>query len=252
MLEAIKPLLPSGWAIDEPMFRSLGDADRSRIEARYQTLPDTPQPRRSRTSAEGPASVATAQGVVAPGSSIEGFGKTVGSGSGKAAEGTSAGAGKSPRAVVIGGAAAALVAGGLLALKLLGPSPAGPPVVAATSTSAPTASPSATADATAKPHTVRLVILPEGATVEVDGAPIPVKDGVVEVTGTLGSVHEVRVSMDGEQTTRNVVVAESGPVPAKVQLDVKPPKPGETKPAGPAVRPSGPKPPAAPDLRNQR
>jgi serine/threonine-protein kinase len=257
MLDAIKPLLPHGWAIEEAMLAPLTDAERSRVAPRFVTLPDTP-PRSGRTNAEGSASTTgsrSAPGMIAAptpqAGSLEGFGTTVGTPASGAAGHATAGGSSGSRGLLIAGALLALVAGGALAYKVTSPAAATAP---AASASAAPAAPASAADVAAKARSVRLVILPEGATVEVDGAPTAVKDGVVEIVGALGSVHEVRVSSDGEQVTRNVVVAESGPVPAKVQLDVKAAaKPGTT----PAVRPPpGPaKPPPAsspPDLRNAR
>jgi serine/threonine-protein kinase len=234
MLEAIRPLLPAGWSIDEAMFRPLDDVERSKVEERHLTMPDTPVPRGGRT-APGDA--------VPPGTSIDGFGKTVGERSpGSAATPTPA---LPSRTLIYAGAALALLSGGLLAFELFGSAAAGRHRNDPAAAEPP------------RPRTVRLVVLPEGATVEVDGAPAAVTDGVVEITGTLGSVHEVRLHAGGEQATHGVVVAESGPVPAKVQLDARPaasavpaaaPKPA---PLG-SVRSPGPRPSAPPDLRGQR
>jgi serine/threonine-protein kinase len=224
MLGAIQPLLREGWAIDESMLRPLAEAERGRVEARYATVPDTPMARGGRTNASRTG---------APASSIDGFGSTLGPD-----------AARPGRGLLIAGAAIALTVGGLLAYKLFGAT--GPSTATAPTASASVSAPIASAEAP-KPRTVRLVILPEGASVEVDGASAEVKDGVVEITGALGSVHDVRVSAGGEQLTRSVVVAESGPVPAKVQIEPKAPKPG------PAVRPPTPRPVVtASDLRNQR
>jgi serine/threonine-protein kinase len=101
----------------------------------------------------------------------------------------------------------------------------------------PAPAPAPAAEPASRPRTVRLVVLPEGATVEVDGAPAASKDGVVDITGALGSVHEVRISSGGERTTGEVVVTEGGALPPKIQLDAKAaPPPQVAPPTPPAPR----------------
>lgn len=84
-------------------------------------------------------------------------------------------------------------------------------------------------------RSVKLVILPKDAKVEVGGAPVEVSDGLVEITGALGTVHKVRVTAGGESKLTEVVIAESGPVPAKVEIDAKAPPPAPTASASPAA-----------------
>jgi serine/threonine protein kinase len=80
-----------------------------------------------------------------------------------------------------------------------------------------------TSAADPKPRSVKLVILPKDAKVEVDGAPAETIDGVVEITGTPASVHKVRVTAGGESKLQDVVISENGPVPAKVEVEPKEP-----------------------------
>jgi serine/threonine-protein kinase len=82
------------------------------------------------------------------------------------------------------------------------------------------------------------VVLPEGATVEVDGAPAKPIDGAIEITGALGSVHKVKVATADGKVVRNVVIAEAGAIPPKVEVPAA--KPAEVKSAAP---PQAPKPP---------
>ncbi len=93
-------------------------------------------------------------------------------------------------------------------------------VVRMTATTTSTADASATG--TGKPAPVNrranLVIFPLDAVVEIDGARVPAQDGVVEVTGLIGSVHRVRVSKDGQERSADVVLGESGAEPPKVEL----------------------------------
>jgi serine/threonine-protein kinase len=237
MLADVRALLPRGWEIDEGMLRPLGEAERGRVAQLLAEAPDQPPTRGSR-GAERKVTASGAQTLPlapsAPVTSMDGLGATV-------AQATP----PRSRAALLGGAALALVAGGLLAVEVMGSAPPAPAASAALA--APPPSSAAPAESAPRPRTVRLVILPEGAAVEVDGAPAAVKDGVVEISGALGSVHEVKVSALGEQSTHDVVVAEGGPVPAKIALEGKAPRPPlPTRPAAPRA-PSG-----GPDLRNNR
>ena len=241
MLDAIRPLLPDGWSIDESMFAPLGEVVKNRREPRFETMPDTPIPRGGRTRGDAVLAVTPPS---SPQSSLEGFGKTTGD-----AAGASAGA-RAGRGVVVAATAAALLAGGALAYQVTRPAPVPSPGGVETAKPAPSQAP---VEATSKPRTVELVVLPDGATVEVDGTAVTPRDGVVDITGPLGSVHQVRVSSGGEETTGKVVVTEAGALPAKIQLDVKA-KPAPAPSPGPAPHPVGPRtvPSAQPDLRFQR
>jgi eukaryotic-like serine/threonine-protein kinase len=64
----------------------------------------------------------------------------------------------------------------------------------------------------------RLRIEPGDAVVEIDGVIARVDDGLVELTGPLGSVHHVRLTKGGEAITADVVIAEDGVVPREVRL----------------------------------
>ncbi|WP_437780444.1 hypothetical protein [Sorangium sp. So ce1097] len=60
---------------------------------------------------------------------------------------------------------------------------------------------------------VELAIVPADASVEVDGAPARMKDGKVELTGTLGRVREVRVFKGGHAIEERVSITEAGSLP---------------------------------------
>jgi serine/threonine-protein kinase len=207
-------------------------------------MPDTPIPRGGRSRAEG---TTTPTLPSSPQSSLEGFGKTTGDPAAAPA------APRAGRGLVLVAAAAALLAGGALAYQVTRPAPVPSPGSVDTAKAAPSSAP---VDTAAKPRTVELVILPDGATVEVDGVPAAVKDGVVDITGALGSVHKVRISAGGDETTGKVVVTESGALPAKMALDPRSTTPASSAVPGPAptLRPTGPRPgpSAQPDLRFQR
>jgi 2-oxoglutarate dehydrogenase E2 component (dihydrolipoamide succinyltransferase) len=85
---------------------------------------------------------------------------------------------------------------------------------------------------------VRLAVTPDRARAEVDGTEAKIDHGAVEIIGTLGSTHHVRLSMPG--TTReiegDVAIAEDGPVPAHLDL------PATARAASPRIAPAAAKP----------
>jgi serine/threonine-protein kinase len=88
--------------------------------------------------------------------------------------------------------------------------------------------PSASAASAPPTRVVQVTIAaPADAKVDVDGSAVAVRAGKVEIEGALGSVHRVRVSAGGRETTTEVILADSGPSPARVAL----------APAGRSVKP---------------
>jgi serine/threonine-protein kinase len=65
-------------------------------------------------------------------------------------------------------------------------------------------------------QTVKLTVRPARASVEVDGVHAESKSGVVEITGAIGSVHEVRAK--GSDKVQRVVITEGGAVPQSIEL----------------------------------
>jgi serine/threonine-protein kinase len=231
------------------MLRSLDDSDRQRIAPRLVTAPDVPAPRVSRTY-NGTRTSPGGNGVTP----LEGFGTTVGQAAQSAATGTAAASARGPRtALMAAGAAVLLGAGAFVAYRLTRPAPSG----LAASGDTVAASVSATASAAPVPvapatmPTVQLFILPAEATVEVDEKPAVSKGGVVELTGTLGSAHKVRVVLGTDESTTEVFVTQKGANPAKIVLT--PAAPGTARPTA-APKPLGPKPapPAGLGLRGNR
>ncbi len=82
----------------------------------------------------------------------------------------------------------------------------------------------------ARPRTFKLMILPKDAKVEVGGVVAEASDGLVEITGPLGSIQKVRVAAGGESKLVEVAITENGPSPAKVEIDVRA-QPAATAPA---------------------
>ena len=262
MLDALRPLLGGGWIIDEAMLAPLGADERALVARRFQTQPDAPPPRPPRAghdTAAGhadpsaaertvalPAAAIPTENAPAQATSIEAT--TIAAPEVKPAATTAS----TSRVGALAGAAIALVAGGLLAFKVLGPgSPTRPPPSAASAVATVVQVIATSATAAPRAHTVTLSIFPEDAVVEIDGAPATVKDGVAEIAGPLGSVHEVRVSHGGEQTLGRVVVSESGAIPSRIQLDSKGARPGA---ASAPPLPARPRPlrPRPSDLREER
>jgi len=65
---------------------------------------------------------------------------------------------------------------------------------------------------------VRVVVLPAHASVEVEGEPAKLRDGILEIEGIPGSVHRVRVFMAQSETIADVVVTEAGALPPKIEV----------------------------------
>ena len=117
----------------------------------------------------------------------------------------------------------------------------------------------ATTAASSKTRTVRLVVIPADATVDIEGTPVVARDGLVEIRGALGSVHAVHVKAGDDETSTNVVVTEDGALPPKIELHptVVKPIPGRTTTTPrfvpgplPTAKPGAPPPPT--DFRNGR
>jgi eukaryotic-like serine/threonine-protein kinase len=82
------------------------------------------------------------------------------------------------------------------------------------------AAPTATPDADTR-RRVQLVVRPSDASVEIEGAEAPVRDGIVEISGELGSVHRVRVWKGKDQQTGSVLISEAGAIPPEMEIGAK-------------------------------
>ncbi|MBX3252266.1 MAG: protein kinase [Myxococcales bacterium] len=116
-----------------------------------------------------------------------------------------------------------LVGGGVLAtaLRAGSSSPAASPPVNSGGVAAP--APTTEAAATASVPTDSRVVLvgvtgPADVSVDVDGALANVADGKVAIRGSIGSVHTIRLTAGGRDTSAEIVIADTGPVPARVEL----------------------------------
>ncbi|WP_437603381.1 protein kinase [Sorangium sp. So ce590] len=176
--------------------------------------------------------------------------------------GTQPGASRGP--VVAGAAllAAVIAAGVYFVSSRRSPEPVAPPVAQATAEALPPAAatpapapmppppPAATGTsevveaAELHPRRVQVVILPADASVEIEGARAKTRNGILEITGPLGSEHRVRVFKGANEVVTDVFVTTSGARPLKIEL--MPPS-AKGAPAPPAKSVSAaPTPPPAP------
>ena len=266
MYGAIRALLPGTEAIAEGLLRPMSEAEKALVAPRLaMDLTDAPVRRKTQSTGSGmtmpanipppaasqPAMPPSGQSAAGPASWSMGAPPTHSMHSGTVDLVNVAPPGRSPLPLVLLGAALALGAGGFAAYRFTGG--AAPPA---------TAPPQATAAPDEKPRTVTVVVLPEGAAVEVDGAAATLSEGVLEVTGSIGSVHKVKVTAGGAEKTVRVVVAESGAIPPKIEVEgAAPARPSTAAPAATPTAPgplTGPKPKPTStgkppeDLRNKR
>ena len=233
MLEAIKACLPNGFDITEDMLVGLSEIERSDIARRISITPPPQDGRPSLSSSGDRLSNVAARSVPPPGATQINTGTTEGVAA--PTERQPASKPRSNTAFVAAGLAIAVVGGGFAAFKFAGSETAGqaPPESIPLPTTAPTqmpdVTPSATQAATAPPvvnpmekdKTFFLVILPEDAKVSVDGQPAEVNRGAVKVTGSLGSMHEVQLTIGKQSVKENIVISDSGLMPPKIELEVK-------------------------------
>ncbi|WP_437655252.1 serine/threonine-protein kinase [Sorangium sp. So ce1182] len=246
MLDAIAPLLPHGWALTESMLTPVPEALRARVAPRLMvssspSLPEIPaptflpqDPQASQASPHpGNTAGAMARSQVAPPR------------------------GSPAKALLAVGAAAlvtaGVVAGGYLAVRrasstgvaVQAEARVGESIKAAIPAPPPSSAPAPEPKAPAVPpepptRTVELRTSPVNASVEVDGKLVPSKNGIVKLTGELGSVHRVRVFIAPRYSTeKSVVVTAEGPMPALVVMPFTPVgvRPQSGSGTGPAAQP---------------
>jgi hypothetical protein len=68
---------------------------------------------------------------------------------------------------------------------------------------------------------VQVAIAPANASVDVDGTAATVTDGHVDISGSLGSTHHLRIAVGKKETQGDVVIAESGAIPPRFELGLK-------------------------------
>lgn len=81
---------------------------------------------------------------------------------------------------------------------------------------------SAPVDASTRSRHDRVKVGPAGVNVEVDGKSVVVTAGTIAVEGPPGSVHRVRLSLGGRESSTDVVLTEKGAIPAELTLAASP------------------------------
>ncbi|HEY4119849.1 MAG TPA: serine/threonine-protein kinase [Byssovorax sp.] len=237
---ALAAALPDAGDIDEAMLVSLGDDERGKQATRLAEELVATTDRRAR---EGATTARPGSGATSSTVSVHAT-TALSTRTGSATQSSSPN--RTPLAIAIG---AALVMG-VVAVRELGASRAAAPSASApVVASAPSAPPAE--------RVARLVVIPSGAKVDVDGAPQPITDGVVTLRGAIGSVHRVHASALGVDATTDVVVTDSGAVPAKIEVPAPAPSPAATASASATTTPRAAPPSRATakppvDIRTQR
>jgi len=273
MLDAIRPLLSDGWALRDELLVPVSEATCAVIAPRLPmaTAPDDSQRRLARITAregevvDGSAATLEADATQAP--SAAGSTTTVESilttGSSKdeltsRAKGTSEERTRARWVTPV--AVGLLLATGVVAFRLSkAPSPNESLATneAATSVNAALAPPTtptpsaASATPAAAPlstlQRAKLVVLPAGVSVEIDGKPAVVEGGKVEIEGTLGSRHQVQLRKGRQESTEQVILTDTGASPDKIELETAKPRAAGPQGATATAQPISPKPPAAED-----
>jgi serine/threonine-protein kinase len=220
MFQAIRGLLTQGWSISEEMVVPLHDTQRTQVANKLSLT----------------ASLANAQTMAKAGATTGGVTQAPPplpvSGAGKAALGVSA--------LALVGAAL----GGMYLYMRGHAAPAQAQVVPTTSAPAsvvavpppPPTPPVPAVDTTMR--RVKVVILPRDAQLEVEDEPVKLnKDGLLEISGTLGTVHRVHVHKGKLETTADVIVTQDGASPPKIELVAGGPKVAPTTTAAEPTKP---------------
>jgi serine/threonine protein kinase len=214
MLRAVTALLPGGTSIEASMLAPVPE------ETRLSAPPSSALAARASSTTEGSLAISATSRT-----------------------GTAGATGARParrRAMLFtAGALSLLLLGGLVARAFSGRAA----VVAAGDDAGPVeraASPPPPASAAPeRGASVRLAVAPQDVTVEIDGLAAPVREGGVELSGAIGSVHQVRLAKGGQQATTEVVITERGALPPSVKVDVAlPASPRGPPSGGAAARPS--------------
>ena len=236
LFEAIRPHLPYGWTIHEDMLVSLEDSQQLEMAPR---LPFSVPP---------PAMLSAQTTGSTTG------GATTGGALAHSQQAVPQSSSASKWAIALGAVAVlAATGGGVFAVTRQSddaqqPKPAVTQVITVVQTAS--AKPTASAEVQEqKPIRVRVVVIPDDAEVEVEGKAVEAKNGILEITGVLGSVHKVVIKKGGGETEADVVVTQTGALPAKLEVKVgkkvKIPragaKPPDGSPSATSKEPSAPK-----------
>ncbi len=215
MFAAIRQLLPHGWSLSEDMLVPLQDTARGQ-EAPKASISMPPPPPLGASLA--PAATAHAgASTTGPLMQTPSIAPPPPSSS------------KMPLVIAAVALVGAIGVGGWVALRKEAPVPvtaaqtatAAPmptPPPAPTPAPTPSAAPSTAPAVDTSPRRVVVVIQPKDAQVEIEGEKATAKNGLLEITGTLGSVHRVRVFRGTHEVTTDVIVTEYGAKPPNIEL----------------------------------
>ncbi|MFO0760462.1 MAG: serine/threonine-protein kinase [Byssovorax sp.] len=229
MLAAIEALLPGDDRIRPEMLAPLDDASRASVARRL--APSSPDlkneaaiPPERPASPDGPSTVSGAVRV----SGIHPVPRRL----------------RASSALVVAVAAVAASLGALAVMRAM----SSPGAVA------PGAAQGASSSTAERDRTVSVVILPADVSVEIEGRSVAMRDGMIELSGPLGSRHRVTLIRGAQRLSADVVIADGGAVPPKLELAPAPedkPAPSAQKPApAPQVKPAPTAKPAAPARRD--
>ncbi len=194
MLKALRADLPSGATLNASMLTAVSDGAKSKVESKVEL-----------------ALAATAPLSSSPALAQSGA-RTTGGVSNPAIKTHSA---SSPSRFAIAGVLIALLAGAAIYVSMNKSGASN--VTSHTATTAietTTATPTATSSATS----VVALLVPPSSTVQVDSVAVPSADGLVMISGAMGSTHHVHVVLGASEITRDVAITQSGAVPARIDF----------------------------------
>jgi serine/threonine-protein kinase len=215
LLDAVKSVLPSGYAVDESMLAPLTPETQGVVAPKAVIVTDNLSPADA-SGNSGSLSLASTL-LATPATTTPGLDAS-----------SPALPKRSGSALPIALAAVAAVGLGAFGLYSLAGSrahapgnaaPVGSP--AAVASSPPPAATSSVPSAVASPdspRTVQLTLVPPTASAQVDGTLVAVVDGHVNLSGPLGSIHHVRASAGRGIAETDVVIAEVGAIPPAIEV----------------------------------
>ncbi len=249
MFQDIRALLPNGWNINEEMVTPLSNTAREQQAPRL-AISMAPPPQMATLQGSGSGDLVTSTSAGASGAGGR-TGDQSATAIAMATQTSGQAAGKGRGLVVVAAIGVVGLLGGVGYYLFKPPAPvtvappastpttnvgSPPPVVS--SAPAPTIAP--VGDGTLKRF--KLIIIPTGAKVEVDGQVVVAKDGIIDISGPLGSTKVVKIMKGKQEYTTDVAITELGLLPPKVELL----PPGAPRPSGTATAGAAPGPAAPP------
>jgi serine/threonine-protein kinase len=222
LFDAIRPLLSGGWAIHEDMLVSLEDSHRREEQPR---LPMSLPPPAGMLTDSGLSTGLGTVNSMPPDAQTRGHvsaATNVGASTTGPLTHEAPASGAASRAPLIVAAVAAVALAGAGTYALTRPQETAPVAPATTTTAPPpeTATPQPPPDLVVEDKRVKVVLIPDDASAEVEGKPVTIKDGLLELVGPPGKVFKVRVFKGISEVDAEVVVTEAGALPPKLELTI--------------------------------